>query len=124
MRAAVDGAHAPLVEAFIDAIFVGESLSEQRIASLFQTNAIGRTQRGCVRILVSAFRTFFHRAICCLVTVLFGRDVSLPHRFLAAKKDALRKNKDASEAIKPRSHLLLFPTAFLGLNEDDHKCEE
>src|SRR6185503_8149880 len=41
----------------------------------------------------------------------------LPKRMDCAKTNA-------SEAIKPRSHLLLFPTAFLGLNEDDHKCEE
>jgi hypothetical protein len=124
VRAAVDGAHASLVEAFIDAILIGEDLSQQRIVSLFQTNAIRGTQRGCVRILVPAFRTFFHRAICCLVTVLFGRDVSLPHRFLAAKKEALRKKQRCERSNQATLASFVAPKAFLGLDEDDHKCEE
>src|SRR5688500_20352408 len=63
MCAAIHSSHATFVQAFVDPVFISESLAEQRIGRLFQANAVGGTQGGCVRIFNSALRAFFHRAI-------------------------------------------------------------
>jgi hypothetical protein len=50
MSAAVNGPHAALTKTFFNAIFSGQSLTEQGIICLLERNAISRTQGGCVRI--------------------------------------------------------------------------
>src|SRR6266536_3564311 len=72
MRAAIDGAHAACFQTFFNAIFAGESLTQQFIS-------------GGLRILCSTLRTCFHRTVASLLS--FAEIVaSLSHGFEGAKR--------------------------------------
>ena len=50
MRAAIDSAHSAFTQAIVNLIFAGQRLAEQGIVSFFEGDAIGRAQRGRVRV--------------------------------------------------------------------------
>src|SRR6266536_2218549 len=85
MRAAIDGAHAACFQTFFNAIFAGESLTQQFISGGLEGSAV-RGAEGCgVRILCSTLRTCFHRTVASLLS--FGEIVaSLSHGFEGAKR--------------------------------------